>query len=106
MLFIDTFVSLVKGEGEHTLLEHGIPRMITIVVLTVLLTYFNYRGLDVVGKAAIIISILTLFPFLIFCIVGAFQVNPSNWLITPEGGLRGINWRRFLNSFFWNINYW
>jgi amino acid transporter len=106
MLFIDTFVSLVHGEGEKTVLDNGLPRMATTVVIAVLLTYFNYRGLDVVGRATIIISVLTVLPFVVFCLVGAAQVDIANWAVTPEGGLRGIDWRRFLNSFFWNINYW
>jgi hypothetical protein len=24
----------------------------------------------------------------------------------PESGLKGVNWRLLLNTFFWNINYW
>lgn len=82
------------------------PRFAIIMLLTVSLTYLNYRGLEIVGKLLIIICIVSMFPFLLFCLIGLFKVNPKRLLVTPVNGINGVNWRLFLNSFFWNINYW
>eukprot|EP01036_Dinobryon_divergens_P040077 gene40077-52933_t len=37
---------------------------------------------------------------------GAFSVQPHRWTVQPPDGFTGVNWRLFLNTFFWNINYW
>jgi amino acid transporter len=55
---------------------------------------------------AIITSLLSLLPFIIFCVMGARKVDPAKWLIVPTGGFRGVDWRLLLNTFFWNINFW
>mmetsp|Transcript_6236 Transcript_6236/g.9401 ORF Transcript_6236/g.9401 Transcript_6236/m.9401 type:complete len:536 (+) Transcript_6236:60-1667(+) len=106
ILLLDTFVSLIQSQGSDSMFSSGLPRLLFIILLTVLLTYLNYRGLDVVGRTTIIICTLTMMPFVVFCIIGAFKVDPTKWLATPENGIYGINWRLFLNTFFWNINYW
>jgi amino acid transporter len=63
-------------------MAQGFYKWLFVGVTTVVLTYLNYRGLEIVGKSAIVICILSLLPFIIFVIVGAFQVDPSKY----EGG--------------------
>ena len=74
--------------------------------VTIVLTYLNYRGLDVVGTMAIGICVLSMLPFVVFCVVGAFRVQPARWLTVPPGGIQAVDWRLLLNTFFWNINFW
>lgn len=81
-------------------------RMSLILFITLTLTALNYRGLDVVGNVVMFICFCALFPFLLFVICGLPSVEPSRWLISPPGGLGGVDWRLLLNTFFWNINYW
>jgi amino acid transporter len=81
-------------------------RYSVIIAITLLLTYLNYRGLDVVGNLVIVICILSLIPFAIFCIYGAFKVQPLRWLEIPPGGYKDVDWGLLLNTFFWNINFW
>lgn len=45
-------------------------------------------------------------PFVVFCVLGAGQIQPERWLQQPPGGWREINWPLYLNTFFWNFNYW
>jgi amino acid transporter len=106
ILLLDTFVSLVAIDGEQSMFAHGLARTTFIMCLTAVLTYLNYRGLDIVGQTTTVVCLLTLMPFVVLCVIGAFQVDPARWLVTPEDGLNGVNWRLFLNTFFWNINYW
>ena len=58
------------------------------------------------GNVAIVVCLLSLMPFMVFCVCGSFQVDPSRWLEAPPGGLSGVDWRLLLNTFFWNINFW
>jgi len=81
-------------------------RLLFIAAITLALTYLNYRGLDIVGSLAIVICVLSLLPFVVFCAVGLPQVQPHRWLQMPDRGLAGVNWRLLLNTFFWNVNYW
>lgn len=110
ILFLDCLVGLLSEDGKPSVLSQdgGSPHLRFLFILTVTLglTYLNYRGLDIVGKVAIVICLLSLFPFVLFCIIGATKVNPSRWLEQPEGGFWGVNWRLLLNTFFWNINFW
>lgn len=81
-------------------------RWLFILAVTGLLTYLNYRGLDVVGAMAVGICLLSMLPFAIFCLLGSFKVKPERWLSGPATGLVGVDWRLLLNTFFWNINFW
>ncbi len=106
ILFLDCLVSLVKVYYDECVFESGLPRFCFVAAATLALTYLNYRGLDVIGLTSVIITPLSIFPFFIFCVLGLFHLDASRWAIRPEGGLAGVDWRLFLNTFFWNINYW
>lgn len=110
ILFLDSLVELIS-DSEHPSVfsaDGGSPfyRWSFIMLFTVAFTYLNYRGLDIVGKIAIVICLMSLLPFVIFCVIGAFKVNPNRWLEMPPGGFWGVDWRLLLNTFFWNINFW
>lgn len=79
-------------------------RGIALVLVNLGLTYLNYRGLHVVGKAAIVMTGFTLLPFAIMCLAGIPHVQPSNWVQVPSW--KDIHWIPFLNVMFWNLNYW
>ena len=109
ILFLDCLLELLVD-------KHGITsplgsdaegmRWYLIAAITVVLTYLNYRGLDVVSEVAIFICLFSLLPFVIFCVLGIPHVDPARWLVAPAGGIWGVDWRLLLNTFFWNINYW
>ncbi len=110
ILFLDCLVGLFSTPEEPSIFAQngGIPmfRWSFIMIITLGLTYLNYRGLDIVGSVAIAICLISLMPFVVFCVVGAFKVDPSRWVQTVPGGFWGVDWRLLLNTFFWNINFW
>jgi amino acid transporter len=85
------------------ILESGLPRLLVLLTLNAALTYMNYRGLHVVGEAAIAMTIFTLLPFFILCVLGAPHVHPANWF---KVDLDAVQWLPFLNVMFWCLNYW
>lgn len=112
ILFLDCLVELI-GPDEHghpnVFAAHGgnpMARWSFILIVIAVLTYLNYRGLDIVGKLAMVICLLSLIPFVAFCVVGAAQVKPERWLRGPPEGIAGVNWSLLFNTFFWNINFW
>ena len=120
ILFLDCLIQLFSGahdgDDDSRLDTSFFGRMASdndshirwtfIVSITLVLTYLSYRGLDVVGNVAIVVCLLSLMPFLVFCLLGSFKVDPARWLVAPPGGWRGVDWRLLLNTFFWNINFW
>jgi amino acid transporter len=73
-------------EDVNALLRYGI-----LVGITFLLTYVNYRGLEIVGKVFIILLVISMTPFLIMVLIGISKVNPERWTQTPNGEMQSFN---------------
>uniref|UniRef100_A0A383VUM4 Amino acid permease/ SLC12A domain-containing protein n=1 Tax=Tetradesmus obliquus TaxID=3088 RepID=A0A383VUM4_TETOB len=84
-------------------LNDGWPRMAFLLSVSLLLTYLNYRGLNVVGQTAMTTTLFIITPFLLLCLLAAPHVEPSNWLQVDWGS---VKWGTYLNILFWNLNYW
>ena len=66
--------------------------------LNLLLTYLNYRGLHVVGNAAIAMTVITLAPFLIMTLLGLPHIKIANLI---QVDLKTVKWFPFFNVMFW-----
>lgn len=115
VLFLDYAVQMWSSEDEL----NPVLRLILIAVVSVLLGFLNWLGLEVVGRMSLIIGVLSMSPFVVMMILGLFQLDPQRWLQTlssessgdDNGGgvglpivLTSILWRPFLNNLFWNLN--
>ncbi|KQK00894.1 hypothetical protein BRADI_3g52510v3 [Brachypodium distachyon] len=97
VLFLDYLKSAVPALGG------GAPRALAVVGLTALLTLLNYRGLTVVGWVAICLGVFSLIPFLVMGLVSIPKLRPARWLAVD---LHDVDWNLYLNTLFWNLNYW
>ncbi|KAJ3680694.1 hypothetical protein LUZ60_016972 [Juncus effusus] len=97
VLFLDYLKSAVP------ILGGGIPRVLAVLALTVVLTYMNYRGLAIVGWAAVCLGVFSLLPFVVMGLISIPKIKPSRWL---EMNLKTVDWNLYLNTLFWNLNYW
>ncbi|CAL5003882.1 unnamed protein product [Urochloa decumbens] len=97
VLFLDYVKSSVPALGG------GLPRTLAVLILTVALTYMNYRGLTIVGWVAVFLGVFSLLPFLVMGLIAIPRVEPSRWF---EMDLGSVNWGLYLNTLFWNLNYW
>ncbi|KAL7449811.1 hypothetical protein ACHAWC_001825 [Mediolabrus comicus] len=107
-------------EDINGLLRYGI-----LVGITLLLTFVNYRGLEIVGKVLILLLVISMVPFFLMVVMGIPQVNTERWLQTPNGEvmtfnddqldlsqagwfpwatIAGIQFRPFLNNLYWCYN--
>lgn len=78
----------------------SVCRLVFVVVLSLSLTYLNYRGLNVVGHTAMTTTIFIITPFVLLCALAAPHAQPSNWLrFEPEK----VQLSTFLNIMFWNL---
>ncbi|CAG7911929.1 unnamed protein product [Brassica rapa] len=86
-------------------ISSGLPRVASVITLTFALTYLNYRGLSVVGVAAVMIGVFSILPFVVMCLVSIPKVEPLRWLVVSEK-MKGVDFGLYLNTLFWNLNYW
>ncbi|XP_047315808.1 probable polyamine transporter At3g19553 [Impatiens glandulifera] len=91
-------------------LKHSFPildqthaRIPSLLIITFLLTYLNYRGLHVVGISAVLLAAFSLSPFLIMGFLSIPKIQPRRWLVLDR---KKVNLRGYFNSMFWNLNYW
>lgn len=87
VLIVDYLLQMIGA--LQGLEERGFERMITLFGITALLTYLNYRGLDVVGVTAIAICGFSLAPFVVMVLVGIFKVDVNRLAQLPLGGEYG-----------------
>jgi len=109
VLICDYLVSLFQKEAEEIGVAHGLHRVLLSLSLTVVLTFLNWRGLDVVGNAAILLMGLCMLPFVIMCVAGLVQYQSLDFTRLgqlPQGGWGAVQWSNILNILFWQLNYW
>eukprot|EP00250_Pteridium_aquilinum_P013119 c21144_g1_i1 orf=890-2326(+) len=85
------------------LVAAGWGRIIGCFLFTGILTYLNYRGLTIVGWAAVVLGVVCLLPFVIMIGFAIPRLDASRWLGVD---LRNVSWREYLNVLFWNLNFW
>jgi amino acid transporter len=59
-------------------------RFVLLTTISTILGYVNWLGLQVVSRLTIVIGLVALSPFVVMCIIGAFQVDSSRWLELPS----------------------
>ncbi|KAM7469923.1 hypothetical protein LguiA_008106 [Lonicera macranthoides] len=97
VLFLDYLKSGVPALGG------GLPRVAAVLALTIALTYMNYRGLTIVGWVAVLLGFFSILPFVVMGFISIPKIQPSRWLVVD---LHDVNWNLYLNTLFWNLNYW
>ncbi|XP_057964894.1 probable polyamine transporter At1g31830 [Malania oleifera] len=97
VLFLDYLKSAIPA------LDGGWPRVVAVLALTFVLTYMNYRGLTIVGWTAVLLGVFSILPFVVMGLVAIPKLEPSRWLVV---NLHDVNWNLYLNTLFWNLNYW
>ncbi|KAA8539092.1 hypothetical protein F0562_025783 [Nyssa sinensis] len=97
VLFLDYLKSGIPALGG------GLSRVIAVLALTAFLTFMNYRGLTIVGWAAVLLGILSILPFIVMGLIAIPELRPSRWLVVD---LHSVDWNLYLNTLFWNLNYW
>eukprot|EP00850_Spirogloea_muscicola_P024097 SM000441S16121 [mRNA] locus=s441:24154:27283:+ [translate_table: standard] len=97
VLFLDYLKRVQPAFGS------GPTRYITLIVITAVLTYLNYRGLTIVGGTAMALTVFSLLPFATMAVFAIPKLKPSNWFLWDKDK---VDWRGYFNTLFWNLNYW
>lgn len=117
--FIEGFLSWISGVSDNSIypvlfcdyLKHvipatevGLPRTICVVSFTLVLSWLNYLGLNIMGWSAVLLAIFTVLPFVYVVPLCLPRLELANLLVVPE--LHEMDWQKYLNVLFWNLNYW
>jgi len=87
--------------------ESGPLRYGFIFAITIVLTYLNYRGLVLVGRMVVFLTIFCMLPFVALVILALPRVEPRLWQTATIGhDLKRVDWASYMNIIFWNVNYW
>lgn len=70
-----------------------------MVTCTIGMTYLNYRGLKVVGRTAVLLTLFILSPFVVLTLLGAPKIDISNWAETKSFEVQDLV--AFINVMFW-----
>lgn len=112
---------------EESWLSNEEIRFPLAIVITSILAFISFRGLDIVGSLSSVVCVISMSPFVLLCIFGLPHIQPSRWMVLPvspstdgvvlvdddalsgdaffpEITLLGILWRPFINNLFWNLN--
>ncbi|KAF9603856.1 hypothetical protein IFM89_038114 [Coptis chinensis] len=87
------------------ILQSGMPRTLSITGATLVLSFFNYMGLTVVGYGAVSLGIISLLPFVLMAFISIPKIQPRRWLTLGEKGTK-TDWTLYFNTLFWNLNFW
>lgn len=97
VMFLDYLDSSIPA------LSGGWPRVLAVLGITAVLTYLNYRGITIVGWSAVLLGVFSILPFVVMGLISIPKLRPKRWLVSD---LHNINWNLYLNTLFWNLNYW
>ncbi|CAH8382244.1 unnamed protein product [Eruca vesicaria subsp. sativa] len=79
VLFLDYLKSALP------VLSTSFPRVAFILILTLLLTYLNYRGLTIVGWTTVLMGVFSMLPFAVMSLISIQKLQPSRWLVMDIG---------------------
>lgn len=92
VMFLTYLDAIVPG------LDQRVARYSLLAVASLLLAYLNYRGLTIVGWAAVAMTVFIILPFAVFVGISAPRVEPQNWAVQDW---QSVQWGPFLNVMFW-----
>jgi hypothetical protein len=82
-LYTDTRTETHES-AEDWLLTNPMSRFVLCSIISIVLAYINWRGLEVVGNLSVVVAVMAMSPFVLLAVLGLPKVDPQRWLILPE----------------------
>ena len=83
----------------------GLPRKLALLGFTLLCSFLNFTGLVIVGYTAVVVGVISLFPFLLMSLIAVPKIHPLRWVSLGKKGMKR-DWNLYFNTLFWNLNFW
>eukprot|EP00041_Stephanoeca_diplocostata_P020388 m.454276 g.454276 ORF g.454276 m.454276 type:complete len:508 (+) comp21567_c0_seq2:238-1761(+) len=85
-------------------LQPAYAKRICTAAITVVLTFAQYFGLEIVGGVSVAVIVVTMMPFVVLVCWGLRKMQWDQLLATKSDG--DVDWGLLLTTLFWNLNYW
>eukprot|EP00742_Colponemidia_sp_Colp-10_P007211 GILJ01007751.1.p1 GENE.GILJ01007751.1~~GILJ01007751.1.p1 ORF type:complete len:512 (-),score=45.41 GILJ01007751.1:227-1681(-) len=95
VMFAD-YLENLTGQLSYT------HRLLACLGLIVVVCCVNVLGVQVAGKAAIVLCFISVCPFLVLFVMGLKDIQPSVWVQSKEN----VNWSLFFSVLMWNNCGW
>lgn len=97
-LFLQYLRQASGGPGGW--LDNREHHFVALLAINAFLTYVSWRGLDFVGRAAIVLGVVAVSPFLAMTVLAVPHLD----LMRLSSRKACPNWRLLLNTLMWNLN--
>ncbi|EPS64548.1 hypothetical protein M569_10233, partial [Genlisea aurea] len=91
--------------NTFTMFSSGLPRILGILIFSLVAAFLNFIGLAIVGYASIGLAIVSLLPFIVLSVASIHRIQPHRWISLGQKGVRK-DWNLFMNTIIWNLNNW
>jgi amino acid transporter len=95
VMFVD-YLAYLRGDMAP------LERWLIGAALISAVTWLNIRGTRLVGLSSVVFTLLVLAPFAAMVVLGAPQVDPTQWLKHSNN----ISWPLLLSTLLWNTSGW
>lgn len=92
-------------EQLFTVFSSGLPRRLALLGFTLTFSFLNYMGLVIVGYTAVVLGVISLFPFILMSFIAIPKIHPHRWVSLGQKGVKK-DWNLYFNTLFWNLNFW
>lgn len=76
----------------------GLLRRVVLFSVSIALSYLNYRGLHIIGNAAVASTVYIIVPFVVMAALSVPHLEPRNWM---QQNWSAVQWGKFINIMFW-----
>ncbi len=73
-------------------------RRVVLFSVSIALSFLNYRGLHIIGNAAVASTVYIIIPFVVLAVLALPHVEPRHWV---HEDWSAVQWSEFINVMFW-----
>ena len=90
--------SSVAFFAQSFLLTLSLARSVVLFSVSIALSFLNYRGLHIIGNAAVASTVYIIIPFVVLAVLALPHVEPRHWV---HENWTAVQWSEFINVMFW-----
>ena len=79
-------------------LKPGVCCRVVLFSVSIGLSFLNYRGLHIIGNAAVASTVYIIVPFVVLAALAVPHMEPRNWVAQDWSA---VQWGQFINVMFW-----
>ena len=95
---LDPFLYRRTSKMIFKVVGDDLLRRVVLFSVSIALSYLNYRGLHIIGNAAVASTLYIIVPFVVMAALSVPHLEPRNWV---QQDWSAVQWGKFINVMFW-----